>query len=198
MLIRTASVRWSTPLWRVTQKSSASCWARTGEQRCPVTHSSITAMRAWLGKRRQFSRLLQLLLVLDTHRYELAEVLMKKKCLYLADTIYRRAGWESLFSVELVDVLRCLQRLEVHKWFGFHLCTEPVMPSIVKWFCFFVQVVKSLLDFKDEQLSVQMDAHDTLWGETGTFLLFHSDEFSFCKGYTYIYIKAIRLYNVYC
>lgn len=45
---------------------------------------------------------------------------------------------------------------------------------------FFVQVVKSLLDFKDEQLSVQMDAHDTLWGETGTFLLFHSDEFNFC------------------
>ncbi|TMS12813.1 Protein TANC1 [Larimichthys crocea] len=29
-----------------------------------------------------------------------------------------------------------------------------------------IQVVKSLLDLKDEQLSVQMDAHDSLWGET--------------------------------
>ncbi|KAM3625654.1 uncharacterized protein V6R79_015544 [Siganus canaliculatus] len=28
------------------------------------------------------------------------------------------------------------------------------------------QVVKSLLDLKDEQLTVQMDAHDSLWGET--------------------------------
>ncbi|XP_034076872.1 protein TANC1-like isoform X1 [Gymnodraco acuticeps] len=28
------------------------------------------------------------------------------------------------------------------------------------------QVVKSLLDLKDEQLDVQMDAHDSLWGET--------------------------------
>uniref|UniRef100_A0A4W6D0F2 Tetratricopeptide repeat, ankyrin repeat and coiled-coil containing 1a n=1 Tax=Lates calcarifer TaxID=8187 RepID=A0A4W6D0F2_LATCA len=28
------------------------------------------------------------------------------------------------------------------------------------------QVVKSLLDLKDEQLAVQMDAHDSLWGET--------------------------------
>ncbi|KAM9861164.1 protein TANC1-like [Aulostomus maculatus] len=28
------------------------------------------------------------------------------------------------------------------------------------------QVVKSLLDLKDEQLAVQMDTHDTLWGET--------------------------------
>lgn len=27
----------------------------------------------------------------------------------------------------------------------------------------------SLLDLKDEQLAVQMDAHDSLWGETGTF-----------------------------
>lgn len=34
-----------------------------------------------------------------------------------------------------------------------------------------MQVVKSLLDFKDEQLAVQMDSHDSLWGETGTFLL---------------------------
>uniref|UniRef100_A0A3P9B9N6 Tetratricopeptide repeat, ankyrin repeat and coiled-coil containing 1a n=1 Tax=Maylandia zebra TaxID=106582 RepID=A0A3P9B9N6_9CICH len=32
------------------------------------------------------------------------------------------------------------------------------------------QVVKSLLDLKDEQLAVQMDAHDSLWGETGAFL----------------------------
>uniref|UniRef100_A0AAX7SLX2 Tetratricopeptide repeat, ankyrin repeat and coiled-coil containing 1a n=1 Tax=Astatotilapia calliptera TaxID=8154 RepID=A0AAX7SLX2_ASTCA len=31
-------------------------------------------------------------------------------------------------------------------------------------------VVKSLLDLKDEQLAVQMDAHDSLWGETGAFL----------------------------
>uniref|UniRef100_A0A8C5H1Y6 Protein TANC1-like n=1 Tax=Gouania willdenowi TaxID=441366 RepID=A0A8C5H1Y6_GOUWI len=30
-----------------------------------------------------------------------------------------------------------------------------------------IQVVKSLLDLKDEQLAVQMDAHDSLWGETG-------------------------------
>ncbi|MED6276614.1 hypothetical protein CHARACLAT_004780, partial [Characodon lateralis] len=29
-----------------------------------------------------------------------------------------------------------------------------------------VQVVKSFLDLKDEQLAVQMDAHDSLWGET--------------------------------
>ncbi|KAM9765168.1 protein TANC1-like [Menidia menidia] len=29
-----------------------------------------------------------------------------------------------------------------------------------------MQVVKSLLDLKDEQLAVQMDAHDSLWGET--------------------------------
>nr|XP_046247189.1 protein TANC1-like isoform X2 [Scatophagus argus] len=29
-----------------------------------------------------------------------------------------------------------------------------------------IQVVKSLLDLKDEQLAVQMDAHDSLWGET--------------------------------
>lgn len=36
---------------------------------------------------------------------------------------------------------------------------------------FFLQVVKSLLDLKDEQLAVQMDAHDSLWGETGAFLL---------------------------
>uniref|UniRef100_A0A8C6SP69 Tetratricopeptide repeat, ankyrin repeat and coiled-coil containing 1a n=1 Tax=Neogobius melanostomus TaxID=47308 RepID=A0A8C6SP69_9GOBI len=28
------------------------------------------------------------------------------------------------------------------------------------------QVVRSLLDLKDEQLAVQMDAHDSLWGET--------------------------------
>uniref|UniRef100_A0A672YEZ9 Tetratricopeptide repeat, ankyrin repeat and coiled-coil containing 1a n=1 Tax=Sphaeramia orbicularis TaxID=375764 RepID=A0A672YEZ9_9TELE len=28
------------------------------------------------------------------------------------------------------------------------------------------QVVKSLLDLKDEQLAVQMDSHDSLWGET--------------------------------
>ncbi|XP_028256866.1 protein TANC1-like [Parambassis ranga] len=28
------------------------------------------------------------------------------------------------------------------------------------------QVLKSLLDLKDEQLAVQMDAHDSLWGET--------------------------------
>uniref|UniRef100_A0AAQ5YQG3 Tetratricopeptide repeat, ankyrin repeat and coiled-coil containing 1a n=1 Tax=Amphiprion ocellaris TaxID=80972 RepID=A0AAQ5YQG3_AMPOC len=28
------------------------------------------------------------------------------------------------------------------------------------------QVVKSMLDLKDEQLAVQMDAHDSLWGET--------------------------------
>uniref|UniRef100_A0A3Q1IJC4 Tetratricopeptide repeat, ankyrin repeat and coiled-coil containing 1a n=1 Tax=Anabas testudineus TaxID=64144 RepID=A0A3Q1IJC4_ANATE len=28
------------------------------------------------------------------------------------------------------------------------------------------QVVKSILDLKDEQLAVQMDAHDSLWGET--------------------------------
>lgn len=38
-------------------------------------------------------------------------------------------------------------------------------------FLFSLQVVKSLLDLKDEQLAVQMDTHDTLWGETGTFLL---------------------------
>ncbi|CAB1426187.1 unnamed protein product, partial [Pleuronectes platessa] len=31
---------------------------------------------------------------------------------------------------------------------------------------FFLQVVRSLLDLKDEQLAVQMDAHDSLWGET--------------------------------
>lgn len=35
----------------------------------------------------------------------------------------------------------------------------------------FLQVVKSLLDLKDEQLAVQMDAQDSLWGETGAFLL---------------------------
>lgn len=35
----------------------------------------------------------------------------------------------------------------------------------------FLQVVKSFLDLKDEQLAVQMDAHDSLWGETGAFLL---------------------------
>ncbi|KAM9409991.1 protein TANC1-like [Pholidichthys leucotaenia] len=29
-----------------------------------------------------------------------------------------------------------------------------------------MQVVKSLLDLKDEQLAVQMDTHDSLWGET--------------------------------
>ncbi|XP_029353253.1 protein TANC1-like [Echeneis naucrates] len=29
-----------------------------------------------------------------------------------------------------------------------------------------MQVVKSLLDLKDEQLAVQMDVHDSLWGET--------------------------------
>uniref|UniRef100_A0A096MAC4 Tetratricopeptide repeat, ankyrin repeat and coiled-coil containing 1a n=1 Tax=Poecilia formosa TaxID=48698 RepID=A0A096MAC4_POEFO len=29
-----------------------------------------------------------------------------------------------------------------------------------------MQVVKSFLDLKDEQLAVQMDAHDSLWGET--------------------------------
>lgn len=31
--------------------------------------------------------------------------------------------------------------------------------------------MKSFLDLKDEQLAVQMDAHDSLWGETGAFLL---------------------------
>lgn len=36
---------------------------------------------------------------------------------------------------------------------------------------FFLQVVKSLLDLKDEQLAVQMEAQDSLWGETGAFLL---------------------------
>lgn len=30
-------------------------------------------------------------------------------------------------------------------------------------------MVKSILDLKDEQLAVQMDAHDSLWGETGAF-----------------------------
>lgn len=44
--------------------------------------------------------------------------------------------------------------------------------------CVFLQVVKSLLDLKDEQLAVQMDAHDSLWGETGAFL-HQSDKFSF-------------------
>lgn len=34
--------------------------------------------------------------------------------------------------------------------------------------CVFLQVVKNILDLKDEQLAVQMDAQDTLWGETGT------------------------------
>ncbi|XP_067352202.1 protein TANC1-like isoform X1 [Channa argus] len=33
------------------------------------------------------------------------------------------------------------------------------------------QVVKSMLDLKDEQLAVQMDAHDSLWGETAAALL---------------------------
>ncbi|KAM8878002.1 protein TANC1-like isoform 1-T1 [Synchiropus picturatus] len=32
--------------------------------------------------------------------------------------------------------------------------------------CVFLQVVRSLLDLKDEHLAVQMDAHDSLWGET--------------------------------
>lgn len=30
-------------------------------------------------------------------------------------------------------------------------------------------MVKTILDLKDEQLAVQMDAHDSLWGETGAF-----------------------------
>lgn len=34
--------------------------------------------------------------------------------------------------------------------------------------CVFLQVVKNIVDLKDEQLAVQMDAQDTLWGETGT------------------------------
>ncbi|CAL9701468.1 unnamed protein product [Knipowitschia caucasica] len=37
-----------------------------------------------------------------------------------------------------------------------------------------IQVVRSLLDLKDEQLAVQMDAHDSLWGETGARLLLSS------------------------
>lgn len=32
-------------------------------------------------------------------------------------------------------------------------------------------MVKNILDLKDEQLAVQMDAQDTLWGETGTLFL---------------------------
>lgn len=44
--------------------------------------------------------------------------------------------------------------------------------------CVFLQVVKNILDLKDEQLAVQMDAQDTLWGETGTLFLL-SDKFSF-------------------
>lgn len=37
--------------------------------------------------------------------------------------------------------------------------------------CVFLQVVKNILELKDEQLAVQMDAQDALWGETGTLFL---------------------------
>lgn len=51
----------------------------------------------------------------------------------------------------------------------FFLHCKPAIQRTVKLCC--LQVVKSLLDLKDEQLAVQMDAHDSLWGETGKFLL---------------------------
>lgn len=53
--------------------------------------------------------------------------------------------------------------------FVFFMHSKPTLQRTVN--CVFLQVVKSMLDLKDEQLAVQMDAHDSLWGETGTFLL---------------------------
>lgn len=67
--------------------------------------------------------------------------------------------------------MRCLQRLNDHKRFSSKPAVRTGHAECCKTALFSVQVVKSLLDFKDEQLAVQMDSHDSLWGETGTFLL---------------------------
>lgn len=168
-LIRMASVRWCTPLWRATQTSSACCWARTGGQSRPLTRRSTTAARAWLGKHRRCSRPSRPQPVWDTHRCKAARPGMENVSVRLS-----RFGGEqndgdtcSVWSLEM----RCLQRLNDHKWFSAKSAVKTSHAGGCKTALFSVQVVKSLLDFKDEQLAVQMDSHDSLWGETGTVLL---------------------------
>lgn len=75
-LIRMASVHWSMLHWGAMQKSSPSCWARTGEQRFWVTRSSsssIPTIRTRLRKHRLFSRRSQLQPAWDTHRHVSAQ-----------------------------------------------------------------------------------------------------------------------------
>lgn len=157
-LIRMASVRWCTLLWRATQTSSACCWATTGGQRAT----------AWLGKHRQCSRPSRPQPVWDTHRYESARPLGENVLVSPVLKSEQNIGDTcSAWSLEM----RCLQRLNDLKWFSSKSAVKTSHVEGCKTALFSVQVVKSLLDFKDEQLAVQMDSHDSLWGETGTFLL---------------------------
>lgn len=48
---------------------------------------------------------------------------------------------------------------------------NPQCSGLKELNCVFLQVVKNILELKDEQLAVQMDAQDALWGETGTLFL---------------------------
>lgn len=67
-------------------------------------------------------------------------------------------------AVDLFDMVSCLIWSQVVE-------PNPQYGREKELNCVFLQVVKNLLDLKDEQLAVQMDAQDTLWGETGTLFL---------------------------
>lgn len=79
----------------------------------------------------------------------------------------RRAWCPSLLGgvEDLSDAFYCSQGLSVF-WFSFQTASQQHKGLLN---CVFLQVVKSLLDLQDEQLALQMDAHDSLWGETGEF-----------------------------
>lgn len=157
-LIRTANVRWCTLLWRATQTSSACCWVTTGGQRA----------RAWRGRHRRCSRPSRPQPVWDTHRYQSARPLEENVTPVLKETSEQNNG--DTFPVWSLE-MRCLQRLNDLKWFSSKSAVKTGHAETCKSALFSVQVVKSLLDFEDEPLAVQMDSHDSLWGETGTFLL---------------------------
>lgn len=69
--------------------------------------------------------------------------------------------------------MRRLQRLNERERFSGESAVTSSHAGGCQTALFSVQVVKSLLDFKDEQLAVQLDSHDSLWGETGRLLLVH-------------------------
>lgn len=137
MLIRMASVRWSMPHWRAMQKSSTSCWARTGVQRSPMTHSSITAMRLWLAKHGQSSRPLRLQPVWDTCRYASSQGPNDTKCFGWNPFVWWEAWWLSLLDV--ADFLNLAwSAVDQLLWMLLVFClhSKPEIQRTVKLCCF--------------------------------------------------------------